>query len=172
VPGGWWRLVVLWLAGADMRLTLLAVPPVLPLIHADLGLDEKGVAALSGLPVLLLGLAAVPGSLLIARVGPRRALIFGLALIGTASALRGLGPSVAVLFAMTFCMGLALSISQPTLPALVRQWFAHAITRATGVWSNGLLVGELLSAALTLPVVLPLVGSWEASFVVWSGRCW
>jgi MFS transporter, CP family, cyanate transporter len=168
VPGGWWRLVVLWLAGADMRLTLLAVPPVLPLIHADLGLDEKGVAALSGLPVLLLGLAAVPGSLLIARVGPRRALIFGLALIGTASALRGLGPSVAVLFAMTFCMGLALSISQPTLPALVRQWFAHAITRATGVWSNGLLVGELLSAALTLPVVLPLVGSWEASFVVWS----
>jgi CP family cyanate transporter-like MFS transporter len=52
----------------------------------------------------------------------------------------------------------------------VRQWFTrtHEITRATGFWSNGLLVGELLSAALTLPLVLPLVGTWEASFVVWS----
>ena len=158
----------MWLAGTDLRLTLLAVPPVLPLIHADLQLDEKGIAALSGLPVLLLGLAAVPGSLLIARIGARRALLAGLCLIGVSSALRGLGPSVGVLFGMTVLMGAGISISQPTFPALVRYWFPHAIARATGVWSNGLLVGELLSASLTLPVVLPLVGSWEASFVFWS----
>ena len=159
----------MWLAGADLRLTLLAVPPVLPIIHADLQLDEKGVAALGGLPVLLFGLAAVPGSLLIARVGPRRALIAGLCLIGVASALRGVGPSAPMLFAMTVAMGAGISVCQPTLAALVRTWFAQprAIARATGVWSNGLLVGELLSAALTLPVILPLVGTWEATFVVW-----
>lgn len=162
------RLALLWLAGNDLRLTLLAVPPVLPLIHADLQLDEKGVAALSGLPVLLLGLAAVPGSLLIARIGPRRALIAGLCLIGVASALRGVGPSVPLLFSVTLLMGAGIAVCQPTFPALVRQWFPTAITRATGFWSNGLLVGELLSASLTLPVVLPLVGSWEASFVFWS----
>jgi CP family cyanate transporter-like MFS transporter len=164
----WPRLLLLWLAGADLRLTLLAVPPVLPLIHAELQLDEKGVAALSGLPVLVLGLAAVPGSLLIARVGARRALIVGLCLIGVSSALRGVGPSVVILFGMTLLMGAGISISQPTVPALVRQWFGHAVARATGFWSNGLLVGELLGASLTLPLVLPLVGSWEASFVVWS----
>src|SRR5438132_4905867 len=101
MPRAWWWLGLLWLAGSDMRLTLLAVPPVLPLIHRDLQLDEKGVAALSGLPVLLLGAAAVPGSLLIARIGPRRALILGLCVIGISSALRGLGPSVPVLFGMT-----------------------------------------------------------------------
>jgi CP family cyanate transporter-like MFS transporter len=164
----WLLLSLLWLAGSDLRLTLLAVPPVLPLIHADLQLDEKGIAALSGLPVLLLGVAAVPGSLLIVRIGPRRALIFGLGVIGVSSALRGVGPSVPVLFAMTLCMGVGISLCQPTLPTLVRRWFPHLVTRATGFWSNGLLVGELLSAGLTLPVVLPLVGSWEASFVVWS----
>jgi CP family cyanate transporter-like MFS transporter len=168
VSRAWLLLGLLWLAGGDLRLTLLAVPPVLPLIHADLQLDEKGVAALSGLPVLLLGIAAVPGSLLISRIGPRRALILGLCVVGVSSALRGLGPSAPVLFAMTFCMGAGISFSQPTLPTLVRQWFPHMVTRATGFWSNGLLVGELLSAALTLPVVLPLVGSWEADFVVWS----
>jgi MFS transporter, CP family, cyanate transporter len=167
----WWRLALLWLAGNDLRLTLLAVPPVLPLIHADLQLDEKGVAALSGLPVLLLGIAAVPGSYLIAGVGARRALIVGLSLIAITSALRGAGPSAPVLFGMTLLMGAGISICQPTMPSLVRQWFARHprdIARATGFWSNGLLVGELLSAALTLPLVLPLTGSWEASFVVWS----
>jgi CP family cyanate transporter-like MFS transporter len=162
------RLVLLWLAGMDMRITVLAVPPVLPLIHQQLGLDEKGVAALSGLPVLLFGVAAIPGALLIARVGARRALLIGLTLIGVPSALRGAGSSALVLFGMTFGMGVGISISQPTFAALVSQWFPHAIARATGFWSNGLLVGELLSAALTLPVVLPLVGSWQAAFVVWS----
>lgn len=166
----WWRLALLWLAGNDLRLTILAVPPVLPIIHADLQLDEKGVAALSGLPVLLLGLAAVPGALLIARVGARNALIVGLTLIGFSSGLRGLGPSIPMLFAMTFAMGAGVSISQPTMPSLVRQWFhePRAIARATGFWSNGLLVGELLAASLSLSVVLPLVGSWERTFAVWA----
>jgi CP family cyanate transporter-like MFS transporter len=108
--------------------------------------------------------------LLIVRIGPRRALIGGLCLIGFSSALRGLGPSVPMLFAMTVLMGAGISVCQPTLPALVRHWFAQPrdITRATGVWSNGLLVGELVAASLTLPLILPLVGSWEASFVFWS----
>lgn len=162
--------MLLWLAGNDLRLTLLAVPPVLPIIHADLQLDEKGVAALSGLPVLLLGIAAVPGSLLIARIGARAALIVGLTLIGFSSGLRGLGPSVPVLYAMTLLMGAGVSICQPTMPSLVRQWFhtQREIARATGFWSNGLLVGELLAASLTLPVVLPLFGSWERSFAFWA----
>jgi MFS transporter, CP family, cyanate transporter len=167
-PAGVGRLVLLWLAGMDMRITLLAVPPVLPLIHQQLGLDEKGVAALSGLPVLLFGLAALPGALLIARVGPRRALLIGITLVCVAGAARGLGSSAAVLFVCTFWMGIGIAISQPTFAALVSQWFPQAIARATGFWSNGLLVGELLSASLTLPVVLPLVGSWQAAFVVWS----
>src|SRR5437588_5656702 len=50
------RLALLSLAGADLRMTLLAIPPLLPVIHAQLGLDEKGVAAPSTLPVLLLGI--------------------------------------------------------------------------------------------------------------------
>jgi MFS family permease len=66
------RLIVLWLAGTNLRLTVLAVPPVLPLIHRQFDLSEQAVGALSGLPVLLLGLAAIPGSLLIARLGRLR----------------------------------------------------------------------------------------------------
>jgi MFS transporter, CP family, cyanate transporter len=159
----------MWIAGIDLRLTLLAVPPVIPLIHRDLHLNEKAIALLSGVPVLLLGLAAIPGSLLIARIGARRAAAVGLALIAIASAWRGLGPSEAMLFAMTFAMGTGIAITQPAMPTIVGEWFPRAIPLATAVYANGILIGEALSASLTIPLVLPLVGgSWAASFVVWS----
>jgi len=164
-----WRFFLLWLAGIDLRLTILAVPPVLPLIHRDLGLDETSVAALTGLPVLLFALVAVPGSLLIARLGARRALIAGLVTVAFASAGRGLGASAPMLFAMTFVMGAGVATMQPALPALVSHWLQSRAALATAVYANGLLVGEVLAAGLTIPLVLPLVGgSWEWSFAFWG----
>ncbi|MGA3403066.1 MAG: MFS transporter [Acetobacteraceae bacterium] len=165
----WPRLGLLWLLGINLRLTILAVPPVLPLIHRDLHLNEKMVAALTGLPVLLFGIAAVPGSLLIARIGARRAAVAGVLLVACGSALRGVGPSVPMLFAMTAVMGAGVAVMQPALPTLVGTWFAARVPLATAVYANGLLIGETLPASLTIPFVLPLMaGSWRASFVWWS----
>jgi MFS transporter, CP family, cyanate transporter len=167
--GSWVHLGLLWLAGAALRVTILEVPPVLPSIHRDLHLDEKLVGALTGLPVLLLAAAAVPGSLLIARLGARRALVVGLGLVAAAGAVRGVGPSTPLLLAMTVVMGLGIAVSQPSLPALAKQWWPDRVGLATAAYSNGLLIGEIAAAALTVPLVLPLVGgSWQLSFLIWS----
>ena len=54
----------------------------------------------------------------------------------------------------------------PSLPPLVRAWLPHRIGFGTAVFTNGLLVGEILPVALTIPVVLPLLHeSWRASFL-------
>ncbi|MDE2571386.1 MAG: MFS transporter [bacterium] len=165
----WLRHALLWLAGIDLRVTVLALPPVLPLVRDQLHLNEKAVAALTGLPVLLLAAAAIPGSLLIARVGARRALVIGLLVVALSSGLRGLGPAAALLFAMTFVMGIGISIVQPAVPTLVNQWLPRSIGLATAIYTNGLLIGEALGAALTLPLVMPLVGgSWPRSFAFWA----
>jgi len=159
----------LWLAGIDLRLTILAVPPVLPLIHRDLALDEKAVAALTGLPVLIFCVAAIPGSLLIVRIGARRALVAGLILTALGSACRGIGPSTPMLFAMTFVMGAGVAIMQPALPSPVGNCCRNAAGLATAVYAKGLLISEAVAAALTLPLVLPLAGgSWELAFALWS----
>ncbi|MDA7949106.1 MAG: MFS transporter, partial [Hyphomicrobiaceae bacterium] len=86
-----WALFLLWFAGINLRITMLAVPPLIPFIHQDLDLSQKAVGALNGLPVLILGLGALFGSLLLARTGVIRALIFGLAIAGVGGALRGVG---------------------------------------------------------------------------------
>ena len=164
------RLLLLWLAGIDLRLTMLAVPPLIPQIHHELHLDEKGVGALVSLPVLLLATAAVPGSLLIARLGVRGALATGLGLVAVFGALRGFGPNIPVLFTSTFLMGLGVAVSQPAFPAIVRDWFPRRIAVATAVYSNGILIGETLPTALTTPVgVLPLAhGDWRWALAMWS----
>ena len=164
-----WRLFLLWLAGIDLRLTILALPPVLPLIHRDLELSEKAVAVLTGLPVLLFAIVAIPGALLISRLGARRTLVASLVAVAVSSACRGFGPSIPMLFGMTLVMGAGIAIMQPAMPSLVNDWFRDRAGLATAVYANGLLIGEALAAAFTLPVLLPLVGgSWPLSFVIWA----
>ncbi|TAM57742.1 MFS transporter [bacterium] len=139
------------------------------MLRADLHLNEKAIAALTGLPVLLLAAAAIPGSLLIARLGARRALIAGLLAVTVSSALRGAGPSSAMLFAMTFVMGVGIAVVQPAVPTLINQWLARSVGLATAIYTNGLLVGEALSASLTIPLLLPLLGgNWMLSLAWWA----
>jgi CP family cyanate transporter-like MFS transporter len=160
---------LLWLAGNGLRITILAVPPVIPPIRADLGMSETQVGILSGLPTVLFACTAVLGSLLIARFGALNTLIAGLLVTAAGSAFRGAAPDIWLLYAATIVTGFGVAIMQPSLPPLVRAWLPHRIGFGTALFTNGLLVGEILPVALTIPLVLPaLHQSWRASFVVWA----
>jgi CP family cyanate transporter-like MFS transporter len=161
-------LSLLWLVGIALRLTILAVPPVIPLIHDDLDLNATQIGILTGLPSMLFAIAAVPGSLLIARLGVTTAMVVGLGLNAIGGALRGALPDVYWLYAMTIVMGAGVAIVQVTLPPAVRNWAPHRIAFATAVYTNGLLIGELLPVGLMLPLVLPMVGTWQWGFAFWS----
>jgi MFS transporter, CP family, cyanate transporter len=161
-------LLLLWLAGVALRLTILAVPPLIPMIHDELNLSATEIGILTGLPSMLFAIVAVPGSLVIARLGIRAALVVGLALTAIGGALRGALLDVTWLYAMTIAMGAGVAIMQVALPPAVRAWVPHRIAFATAVYTNGLLIGEILPVALMFAMVLPVVGSWQAAFVAWS----
>ncbi|HUC67870.1 MAG TPA: MFS transporter [Stellaceae bacterium] len=163
------RLALLWLSGAALRLAILAVPPVIPLIRSDLDLSATALGLLSGLPVLLFAVAALPGSILIARLGGRMTLVGGLFLAAMGAALRGIGAGAGTLYAATAVMGAGVAIMQPSMPVLTREWLPSRIGFATAVYSNGLLVGEILPVWLAVPVVMPLLGgSWRFELAIWS----
>lgn len=161
-------LFLLWLAGNGLRLTILAVPPVLALIILDLKLSGTEVGILNAIPVFLFALVAIPGSLLIARVGAVPALIIGLLIAAAGSALRGLTSDTIVLYITTVVMAAGIAVMQPAMPPIVRQWVPRQIGFATAVYTNGLLFGEIFPVLLAA-VILPVVGgSWRASLVLWS----
>src|ERR1051325_9476274 len=161
--------LLLWLAGVGSRIPILAVPPVIPLIRAELGMSETQVGILTGLPPVLFACTAVLGSLLIARFGALATLTAGLLATAAGSALRGAAPEMFTLYAATIVTGFGVAIMHPALPPLVRLWLPHRIGFGAAVFTNGLLVGEIRPVALTIPVLLPLLHeSWRASFVVWA----
>ena len=164
----WRALALLWLAGAALRLTILAVPPVLPAIRDELQLTATEIGILTGLPSMLFAIAAVPGALLIARLGVKAALLWGLTLTAAGGALRGVLPSIAWLDTMTIVMGAGVAIMQVSMPPAVRAWAPRRIPFATAVYTNGLLIGEIAPVALMLPLVIPVVATWQRGFAFWS----
>jgi CP family cyanate transporter-like MFS transporter len=165
----WTAIVLLWLAGNALRLTILAVPPVIAMIRDEFALSATEVGLLSSIPPALFAIAALAGSLLVARLGVKGALVGGLLLVAVGSALRGLSTSYAILFVTTIVMSSGVAIMQPIMPTTVRQWLPRRIGLGTAVYTNGLLVGEVFAVLLTIPYVLPMVsGSWRGSLVFWS----
>jgi MFS transporter, CP family, cyanate transporter len=162
-------LLLLWLAGNALRLTILAVPPVIPLIHLDLSLSKTQIGILSGIPMVLFAGAAIAGSVLISRFGAVRTLIAGLLLCALGGAVRGVGPHIVILYAGTIVTAFGVAVMQPSMPPLVRAWVPQRVGFATAVYTNGLIIGEILPAALTIPLVLPMLHqSWPWTFAFWS----
>lgn len=161
-------LLLLWLAGNGLRLTILAIPPVLALIIVDLKLSGTEVGILNAIPVSLFALVAVPGALLIARVGAVPALIIGFLIAAAGSALRGFASDPWMLYVTTIVMAAGIAVVQPALPPTVRQWAPHRIGFATAVYTNGLLCGEIFPVAFAALLLPLLAGSWRASLVLWS----
>jgi MFS transporter, CP family, cyanate transporter len=162
-------LALLWLTGVSMRITVMAVPPVIPRIHDDLHMTETQVGLLIGLPLLMWAVAAVPGSLSIARLGAGRTLMLGLLLTGLAAAGRAAVPDVWLLYLATLVMGAGIAIMQPSVQTLVREWLPQRIGLATAVATNGILIGAAAGPILTIPLVLPLMAqSWRLDLVLWA----
>jgi CP family cyanate transporter-like MFS transporter len=162
-------LCALWLAGVAMRMTILAMPPVIPLVHDELGMSETQVGLLVGLPLAIFAIAAVPGSLLIARLGTSRAVILGIVVTALAGGARGAAIDVWTLYAAAIATGFGVAVMQPGLPTLVREWVPARMAFGTVAYTSGMLLGATFAPVLTIPFVLPLVGgSWRLDLIVWA----
>ena len=162
-------LFLLALAGVAMRMTILAMPPVIPLVHRELHMSETQVGLLVGLPLALFAVAAVPGSLLIARMGTNLAVVVGMVIAALAGAARGAAFDIWTLYAAAIATGFGVAIMQPAMPTLVREWLPNRISLGTVVYSGGMLIGASLAPIFTIPYVLPLAGgSWRLNLVLWA----
>jgi CP family cyanate transporter-like MFS transporter len=162
--------VLLWLAGVYLRIPVLVAPPLAPFISDELALTQALTGALTTLPILMLAIGAMPGSLAISRIGPRNTLAMAMVIMVIGSAGRGLVPDTFTLMLASAVMGLGVAMMQPALPALLPRWLApHHLAIGSAIYMNGMLMGEFIGAGITLPVLMPLLdNSWRATLLVWS----
>ncbi|HET8629586.1 MAG TPA: MFS transporter [Thermomicrobiales bacterium] len=171
-----WRRFALYamivFVGMNLRSVMLAVPPVLALIQRDLALSYTLTGLLTALPVLMLGSVALPAGLLAGRLGGRTMVALGLGCLAAGALLRAVAPHSAVLlYLFTALLSLGVALGQTAMPVLVRVWYPARIGLVSALFTDGLIVGEALAAALTVPVVMRHwlgAENWPATFVVWG----
>lgn len=169
----WFGLVLLWLAGAGTRLTILATPPVISQIHAEMALTETQVGVISGIPPVLFAAAAILGALLISKTGALKTLVAGLLITGIGSGLRGSVDTAMSMYLATSVTGLGVALMQPALPSIVANWYPKHIVFATAIYVNGMLLGgEVIPVAITDILLVPWLGSWREAYQFWAVVSW
>ena len=152
-----------------MRMTLLVMPPVIPQVHDEFHMSETQVGLLIGLPLAMLAVAAIPGSLLIARVGATLAVTLGMTIAAIGGTARAAAIDVWTLYAAAIVSGFGIAIMQPGMPTLVRQWLPSRLALGTIGYSSGMLMGAMFPAVFTIAFILPAVGgSWRLDVVLWA----
>jgi MFS family permease len=128
-----------------------AITPLLPGYVDDLGLSKTSAGVLSGAYAAGTLVASLPAGFMAARVGPRRTLLAGLALLGVASLAFGFGHHIALLDAARFIQGIAGALA-----------WAGAITwlMVTAPESRrGAVIGDVLAIAIAGALLGPAVGA-------------
>lgn len=160
------RLALVWVLGFNLRSVMLALPPILPLIRHDLHLSYAVVGVLTSIPVVLLGLAAVPGAVLANRYGSRPVVAACLVGMVAGAVARLLPPQLPWLLAGTVVLAASVALVQPSASLIVRAWFTGAVERASALYTAGLSVGGLVAATVT-PALAVLLG-WRGTFWFWA----
>jgi len=168
-PG--WALAAIVLAGLNLRPFLTGVGPLAPVIRAGTGLDYRGMAWLTLLPMVLIGVGACLAPAMRQWLGERRAVLFALALVGIGSLLRLAWPGGTALIATAALCGLGTAAAQAALPAIVKRQFPARMAMVMGLYSAALMAGGALGAQLT-PWIAGLSGSWHAGLAVWALPAW
>ncbi|BDB26085.1 cyanate transporter [Cupriavidus sp. P-10] len=166
-PARWLVLAAVAGIGLNLRPFLTAVGPLAPSIRAGTGLTYQGMAWLTLLPMLLMGVGAFFGPALRARLGARNAVLGALALLGTACALRLGVTGGGWLIASAALCGLGVAVVQAACPGLVKQEFPGRVAPVMGLYSAALMGGGALGAQLS-PYVTELSGSWREALALWS----
>lgn len=161
---------LIFFVGMNLRTVILGVPPVLPQIQDDLDLSYTQTGFLTALPVLFMGGAAWVAAWAIDRIGGRRVVTVGLALLAAGAILRAPFPSMIPLYLATAMLSLGIALAQTAIPVLVRLWFPSRIGLASALYTDGIIAGEALAVAVTGPVLLGWLGegAWRGSFVAWG----
>ncbi|MEV6236305.1 MFS transporter [Lentzea sp. NPDC051838] len=159
--------VALFVAAINLRPAIAAVSPLVDAIRADLGLSATGVALLTTIPTLAMGVCAPVAALVARRTGLHGGVNVGLLIIGLGTIARAFGHATWFQLACAFIVGTGIAIAQTLLPAVVKARFSSRPSLVTGIYTAGLGLGGAVAAGATAPLADAL-DSWPVALASWA----
>lgn len=162
-----WLAVSVFLIAFNLRPLFASLSVTLTEIMHDLALTASQASILTTLPVLCLGVFAIPAPGLARRYGTERTLMGALLVILAGTVLRATG-HVPPLFIATAAAGAGIAVANVLLPALIKRDFGPWTAPMTGIFTMGLCAGAASAAAFTQPLRSILGGDWTWALAVWA----
>ena len=150
-----------------LRPQFIAIGPLADRMQQDLGVRHWVIGLISTLPVLGMGLMALPSSRLAARFGSRPAIGWSLALLALAGILRSFAPGAIAIVLLTVPLAVGMGLANALLSYVVKERAAAHPMLATSLYAAGIQLGATASSALAVPIADAGSG-WRTTLLVVS----
>jgi CP family cyanate transporter-like MFS transporter len=154
-------LIVVILVGLNLRPFITGIGPLAPDIVEETGLGLQGIALLTLVPMLLMGVFAFAGPSLQASLGSRRSVLAALAVLALGSLLRLFAATGWEIVGTAALLGLGAATIQAVFPGIIKQEFPGRFGFVMGLYSAMLMMGGALGAQMA-PLVAHAAGNWRA----------
>ncbi len=133
-------------------LSFLAVTPVFPLIIDDYGINSSTASLLVSSVALANVLLAIPGGILVARLGPNRVII-GAWFLASIPALSVFADDFATLLALRVLFGVSFALLLPAVAPVLMRWFPpKELPLVNSLLLGALTVGISVSTFTAAPI--------------------
>ncbi|OEI77703.1 MFS transporter [Enterobacter sp. ku-bf2] len=144
--------VIAFIVGLNLRPILASVGPLFSVLQREAGLTATQFSLLTTLPVAMMGLAALCGPWLLARIGAVRGIMLGLFILLVACSLRGFSTSLTGLMGTALLGGASIGTIQALMPALIKKAYTQTASTIMSLFSTGIMAGAAVAAASAEPL--------------------
>ena len=145
-------LIAICLVGANMRISVYSIGPLLDLIARDDSISAASLGGLVSVPLLAWGFVSAFVQPLSARFGVFSTVLWSLVALAIGTVLRSLPLGVATIWFGTIVIGAALAVGNVLIPAVIRRDFSTRIPLVMSLYP-GILAGVgAISAGLMVPI--------------------
>ncbi|HDT3695368.1 TPA: MFS transporter [Enterobacter roggenkampii] len=144
--------IIAFIVGLNLRPILASVGPLFSVLQREAGLTATQFSLLTTLPVAMMGLAALCGPWLLARIGAVRGIMLGLFILLVACSLRGFSTSLTGLMSTALLGGASIGTIQALMPALIKKAYTQTASTIMSLFSTGIMAGAAVAAASAEPL--------------------
>ncbi|EOX3825066.1 MFS transporter [Enterobacter quasiroggenkampii] len=144
--------VIAFIVGLNLRPILASVGPLFSVLQREAGLTATQFSLLTTLPVAMMGLAALCGPWLLARIDAVRGIMLGLFILLVACSLRGFSTSLTGLMGTALLGGASIGTIQALMPALIKKAYTQTASTIMSLFSTGIMAGAAVAAASAEPL--------------------
>ena len=148
-----------------LRPAVAQMGPILQIIQTGLSIDSSQVALLTAVPVLCFGFGAFASPAIVRRFGVNHSMVYLLAILVAAIAVRPYLGYYGLLLATTIA-GLSIAVANVLLPTIVRERFSKNIVFVTSAYTTILAASASFAAAISYPSACSW--GWQFALAIWA----